>query len=492
MGLYHSLGSSLVKIAPMSAAILFSALAPDVILSIFACCDIFTVVSIGRTCQYLHSLAFQKSVWLDLLADLKRRLILESGTPDLSELSTDELINLVKRLLYGPDTWTPSDGGFTPEVSKEITLHPTIPNGPGVLDWENEAKLFQSGRYVLFNNWRVLECWSVVEDRLVWKHTSTIDSASVVAFAAEERHDLDSIILMICQRTFPQNGTRTNYVEIVELDVQKGTHDVLLICRAPDTDYDNPFSDPAICGALAIVASPGDGFLIIDWKAKTSFVLKCTPDWRSLIALIPQHTIFKTVSPGGEYQLHLISDDVLRLGVASPELNEPVVFTEVLESQIPKLLTHRIAPSPLSPPVNGPLGWTLFEQMSARESPLRKGTYRIWFYMSKKKNHKSPDPFSTALCSYDITISRGNPPRWRERARAPALPQMYYRGITYSGHTQVFDAHGVRNEQILPPALTAASGEVDLGDHGDFVDVAAYSGALTYATPETIVILYFK
>ncbi|KAJ6563297.1 hypothetical protein DFH09DRAFT_1315482 [Mycena vulgaris] len=458
------------------STILFLELAPDVILSIFACSDIFTVISIGRTCKYLSNLAFQKSVWLDL-----------------SPISSaGRYWNLVKRLIYGPDTWTPSDGGFMPEVSKEITLHPAIPNGREGLAGKNEAKLLQSGRYVFFNNWQVLECWSVTEDRLVWKHTSTIDSASVIAFAAEERVDRDSIILLICQRTFPQTGTRNNYVEIVELDVRKWTHTVLLIARSPHETYDHLFSKPAICGTLATVAITPvqDRFHIIDWKAQSSFILLCTPRSPSLISLTPQYIVLKPASTEGEDQLNFISNDVLRLGVVSTELNEPFVFTEVPESQIPKLFTYYVPPTSFSPKHSKPFGWETFEYMSVHESPLQRGTYRIWLYVSAKKPGTPLHPSAAALCSYDVAISPGHRPRWRSRPLVPTQRHMHYRGITYSGHAQVFR----RKQQILPPALTAAGGEVDLGDNGvdDFVDVAAYSGALTYTTQQEIVIHYFR
>ncbi|KAJ6615360.1 hypothetical protein B0H10DRAFT_2220395 [Mycena sp. CBHHK59/15] len=90
------------------------------------------------------------------------------------------------------------------------------------------------------------------------------------------------------------------------------------------------------------------------------------------------------------------------------------------------------------------------------------------------------------------SIPPTHPRTVRTRTQAPALGQMLYRSIACSGHTQVFDAYGVRNQQILPPALTCACGEVNLADCGDYVDVAPYSGALTYATDTTVVILYFR
>ncbi|KAJ7463283.1 hypothetical protein FB451DRAFT_464327 [Mycena latifolia] len=259
----------------MPSAIQFLELAPDVILSIFAHCDISAVASMSQACRYLHGLAFQKSVWLALLDDLKRRSILDCNTPDFHDLSTKDLVNLVKHLLTGPETWTPLDTGFTPEISKRIILHPAIPHGPGILSWENEAKLLRGGRYVLFNNWRKLECWCVAEDRLVWNHVSALGFSSVLAFAADESQEGDSLVILICQRTYPSAGPRKNYVEIVDLDLRNGTHNSLPITFTPQTEYDNAFSSPAICGTLLSVGltSRQERYLIIDWKMQSFFIV---------------------------------------------------------------------------------------------------------------------------------------------------------------------------------------------------------------------------
>ncbi|KAJ7259989.1 hypothetical protein B0H12DRAFT_1231925 [Mycena haematopus] len=113
----------------MSMALLLSDLAPDVVFSIFACSDISSVVSAGQTCRYLHNLAFDKSVWLGLFDRLRRRFLVDRNcTPDLESLSTDEIIEVVRRLITGPQTWSPRELDCDPiaEVSTQITLHPTI------------------------------------------------------------------------------------------------------------------------------------------------------------------------------------------------------------------------------------------------------------------------------------------------------------------------------------------------------------------------------
>jgi hypothetical protein len=116
------------------------------------------------------------------------------------------MIGIVKRLLTGPDAWSPPESASIAEVSREITLHPTIVTGGGILHWENMAKLLPSARYVLFNNWNNLECWSVADDKLIWKHESTLEHASVIVFAAQENDLEGSVVIMLCIRTYPAEG----------------------------------------------------------------------------------------------------------------------------------------------------------------------------------------------------------------------------------------------------------------------------------------------
>ncbi|KAJ7732930.1 hypothetical protein DFH07DRAFT_1065504 [Mycena maculata] len=472
---------------------IFSELPPDVILSVFACCDVSSVVSTGQTCRHLHSLAVEKSVWVRLLDDLKRRSILDPTiAPNLDVLSIGDLIKVVKSLLTGPSTWTPTEAGFAPQVSKRITLHPNILTGPGILTWENETRLLRNGAHVFFNNWGKLECWHVAEDRLVWVHTAGVENASVLEFAVDEDAGVDVLRIMICVRTYPPGSMdlRENYVEIVDLDLHKGIHDVCLLVRAPNSRHDNPFSSPVICGSVAAVtlsaAEGRDSLLLIDCEAHLTVVLSrilCV----IVVALVPRHIILRTTSKTGEDEIHLIlSEDLFTLHGGPAEFGAHSI--SVVVNELPLISTQRVAPGSLSSR-REPFAWNSYDQMSVHACPLHRDTYRLWVYASKRPSHGIASPLDSTLSSFDISIVAAE---LRPRTCVPALGPMLYRTITYSGHTQVFDAYGTRYQQILPPTLSAASGVVELDDCGDHVDVGPYSGTLAYSTHKEIVILYFR
>ncbi|KAJ6529232.1 hypothetical protein B0H19DRAFT_1384949 [Mycena capillaripes] len=251
----------------MDPTVFFLDLTSDVIFCIFAYCDVSAVVSTAQTCRYLHNLAFDKSIWLVLLGNLRRRRILDrTCAPCLEDLSTEELIQVVKSLLTGPQSWSPQTAGSKPEISRQITLHPSLSSGP--LSYENSAKLLPSGRYVLFNNWGTLEWWSVTEDQLIWKSTSAMANARVLQFATEEPQGENSLVIMMCSRiNSPAATNRSNYVEIVNVS-RNGEQNVLVTAVAPDSMAGRPFHGPVIHGPLAAVTTNMrlDEIMIVNWR----------------------------------------------------------------------------------------------------------------------------------------------------------------------------------------------------------------------------------
>ncbi|KAJ7452638.1 hypothetical protein FB451DRAFT_1565910 [Mycena latifolia] len=403
--------------------VLFSELAADILLSIFACCDISSVVSIGQTCRYLHNLAFHRSVWLVLVQDLKRRAIVDSAL-ELQDLSAVQLINLVKALLTGPKTWSPRESGLASEVARELVLR--LENRvPGIS--HGDTRLLPSGRYVLFKSWQTLECWNVADSRVVWKHGSTLEHASVAAFAADEIEQ-NSLVVMICERTFDVDpDDRKNFLGIIHVDLIKGTHDVLLFIRTPNTPYDNAFHDPVICGPLAAVNISGsiNTHLIFDWKAQSAFIAVGCPGYSSLIALIPGHVVLKVASSDEEEQLHVISNTAL----PTHPISATGITASVSWDRIPKLSTLD--------DLDARDDWGKFYQLTVHASPIRDGDYRIWLHNAA---NSADTNFYGPVWSYQLSLPIYGPPQWRRRppGRAPGPHEIYYHAVTYSGHMLIY------------------------------------------------------
>ncbi|KAJ6449182.1 hypothetical protein C8R45DRAFT_1131177 [Mycena sanguinolenta] len=398
-----------------NTTVLFSELASNVIFSIFARCDISSVVS---TCRYLHALAFDESVWLGLLHNLQRRAILDRDfTPSLETLSTDEMIGAVRRLHMGPQTWSPEnvDSDCAAEVTKTITLHP-IGNGPG-----RSAKLLPSGRYILFHNWgSALECWNVAEDKMVWRYTATIEQAKVSKFTAEER-EIELTIMIIIR--IHSDDRELNYVEIVSVDLQSGTQNRLLTARAPDfdPDYDDSLSDPAICGNLASVNTADNQHMIINLATQSYFIVDDHPGYPTCIALIPQHIILMNISRDQKNKIHLISNDAISaylVPIITPDGDAK--FSSILAEDIPKRGTFEDVHAE-----------QFFNDMYVHESPLREGDYRLWIYgMNLVANTGG---FSIFSCT--LSIPSNAAPRWCQRSRPVRTERAIYTPVSYSGHS---------------------------------------------------------
>ncbi|KAF8203416.1 hypothetical protein K438DRAFT_1820139 [Mycena galopus ATCC 62051] len=282
----------------------------------------------------------------------------------------------------------------------------------------------------------------------------------------------DSLILMICLRVMDE--PRKNYVEMITLDVQTGTPNQLCIARAPDSDYDNPFRSPVISGALAVVCtgtySGSTTHIFIDWRAGLYFILRGRADSPLHIALIQQHILLMTPSLDEEDQIHIISNQVLHSYWAPiVGVHDPGEFAVVLAEDVPKLSTFEDPDADQS-----------FYDMHVHESPLRRGEYRLWIGTN--------DSRGGLFCS-QLSISMDGEPQWRVRSRASET-KWFYPGTSYSGHSLLHE----RSEGYTIYSATPSLGHprVELLYSGDYIDVAPYSGALTYSTYSSIVIKYYK
>ncbi|KAF8169042.1 hypothetical protein K438DRAFT_1774547 [Mycena galopus ATCC 62051] len=418
----------------------------DIIFSIFANCDISSVVSTAQTCKYLRALGFDKTVWLALLSDLKRGSFLDEGsTPALSGLSTEELILLVKRILTGPESWSPSpsDGSFDPRLAKEIVLHPL--GEERNLGANDTYTLIRGGRLLLFRHANVLECWVLADhSTLLWTYESAPDDQTILAFAAET-----------------------------------------LLGRLPTPEPG--FSSPAICGDLCSVTNSQQEsqYLIFDWGLQASLLL-CY-EGHLLLAHLPGYTIL-TISDGTTSEIRIIANDALRACMAPIDFTDPHP-PSVSATDIPPLFSHPITWE--LPPFWRTQRTSFLYRMTVHESPVGAGTYRIWlvqFRHDKFTAQKNMRCFTFSLHAHAAAADS----RWRERS-AVVLRSMdsmsYVRGMAYSGHNFIYTSRAVK---IVPPGFTQQSSVISMADMCGDIEVTPYSGALAYSTRNSIVIQYFQ
>jgi hypothetical protein len=297
-------------------------------------------------------------------------------------------------------------------------------------------------------------------------------------------------------------------VEIVKVDLQTGTHQLLLLVRCPDTDYENPFQHPILSGALAAVTSRVAALhIILDWEAQSFFIVKdrsqgvrlvCECPQRSqmrlliyiqgrssIIALVPGHILLKPSvnHPEGvrqDEELRVISHDALipHFRGTNIGVDGSAEFNAVSSDQLSELLTLSC-------------GEDRIHDMSVHASPLRADEHRVWLYGWNFSDNK-PSAWCSRLC-----ITSG---QWRVGPHLPLTNPQLFPKFTYAGHllTWTSDAtapHWGGGKMYIRSMSSPLEGaEVD---QQRAISITPYSGAMTYfkvptTGPIIIVIKYYK
>ncbi|KAJ7029990.1 hypothetical protein C8F04DRAFT_1114952 [Mycena alexandri] len=480
----------------------------DVILLILTeYCDIKSVVRLGRTCKYLCHLAFLYDVWLSLVAKLVERKIIDvrqPGNESLENLSTNQLIDEVKRIMHGPKTWSHHNSSSVldkdlnhnrlargelvrpafppastfPLESRRTVLHPILREvAPGV--WDDMTTLLPGGEYVLYLNSGRLECWSI-SDKCIWMHTCAMDDASVMDFAADFV-EKDQVVILTCQSTW--NGSRDNFVEITILDLKNAKSKLVLVNRVPDFDHAGMYTSCAVGGKIAVVNMHGPALttLLINWSTLTYVGLRTSSP---RIALIPGYLVF-TLDRDVDLVLAvcpLTSFD--KYWVPIDGINEP--SNCILLEDLPIICAgvH----------LEQRTGHSRTGHFMARrrkvdlwvcESPIEPGVFRVWVYLSTGDSRAQ-------LGGYQLTVQDSGI-SW-ESMVVQHVVAGFPVGMLYSGH-RVVNAGRIKSiPQIVPPGPeydTTRVTPLNLPGCRDFIHVSPYSGAITYSTDEHIVIVHY-
>jgi hypothetical protein len=133
-----------------------------------------------------------------------------------------------------------------------------------------------------------------------------------------------------------------------------------------------------------------------------------------------------------------------------------------------------------------------FIRLSAHSSPLREDLSVIWAYISSA--HQEGLDYHTTTCKFSLILPPATPPQLHLRSSTCVegnLKSPVYRDISYTGHTGIFDS-ARQVGRILAPVEPHGTTNGTLLGNGEPVHVSAYSGALTYATYDSIVVNYYQ
>ncbi|RDB30392.1 hypothetical protein Hypma_006994 [Hypsizygus marmoreus] len=422
-------------------------LVEDVILKVFTSCDIYSTLAASQASRYFHTLVFSKQVWSAHISDLRRRFFIDlpHGTR-LDDYSTDGLVNLVKRIVDGPSSWmasTDSSSNYpSPTITRQIILKPNIRRGPGILNWENQIQLLPGGAFVFYNNWGKLECWAVEMNNLTWSYRP---NRRIDAFAVDVADEGRSALIII--------------------DLRTGTSRRLIDEHAPDIG--NSFNLLRLQGDYAIARGYSSQRVML-FKLSTVTVRTFHAPEDNDMDLVSGNLIM--VSPDSK-RFHKVLDlrlwrmdtllgvqDGVWLSAIGPQVATSIKLMKSSCDVVFRLAAH------LSPLRSGhSVVWVLAYSLNPTFTLIRK------YYIS----HIALDPL-TMRCTNSCSL----------KGVVNGIPGHFLR-ISYAGYADTSGLYSLANPETKKMY-------VPLDDRGEYVDLSAYSGALTYATNESLVVNYYK
>ncbi|KAJ7462031.1 hypothetical protein FB451DRAFT_477417 [Mycena latifolia] len=462
-------------------------LVEDVIILILGFCDVSSVLAFGQSSKYFHQLASSKNVWLSLTTDLVCQRFIDIRPGEiLSDLSTEELVDRIRRTTLGPQTWA-LDYRSAPVVSRKIILPFPSPNTA----W-GAAILLPGGKYVFFLH-ATLDCWSVAEERVIWTLRSRVQSAPSAflrRFTVQTTDVPDQVVILSCYRVGVAADSRKNFVEVTTLDLNSRTSHSLLVMRVPDTSDDTPYAQPTICGDVAAVTVRTE-VILINWRTGSCVMIQIHGkkymgfNQFCRLALAPRYAVLVLPLPPGPSEEHEERAVVISLS--------ELPWAPVDAAHTPSRgIIDALELSPVSDeriPFDGQI-WTYNLQLAVHESPVQRGLFRVWIHLAGNGG--------VSLFSFTLDL-RGETPDWRHRAtmlaRDPQVRVAYW-GVPFSGHTVEWTETSGQLLAVVPPVSVVDDDEVhkpvelDGQNHGNG-HVSAYTGALTYSTRNSLFVLYY-
>ncbi|KAF7329473.1 F-box domain-containing protein [Mycena kentingensis (nom. inval.)] len=415
----------------------------DVLLHILSWCTIRSVLRMSQTCTTLHALSRSKSLWMDLLRDLRNRGMLDaSALTDcaLAPLSTPDLVGEVKSLLT-------RRAGASREARLPGPLpHPSMIPGYSDIDvaplpgGEHSVLSFDSGRLEVRRTGDAVEGVDG-SPRLVWRRDRSDDGLAhwqnCPTFATDVLYGGEMARLLLFEENTSRSPHPRSSIEVHQIDLSRTrAHTQPFKLDLPNCNLNSP--EILDTFGVGVLWSPfeTDGYwcswLVFDWAACAGLVMS----WAQVchLVLVPGYLlVLVAVTPCEHYELRLLSMDTLRkhhlkpLTADAPGPAQDIArWARTRICDITPAATHVITgPAAKRQPYEFSMG-----DLSAHPDPLDPGVYQIRFEFFAHapeegsflhlRTHMPGDRYSL-----DANLGGGDPEwgasTWLERERATAV-----------------------------------------------------------------------
>ncbi|KAF7341184.1 hypothetical protein MVEN_01853400 [Mycena venus] len=221
----------------------FEDLGDDVLLVILCFSDVYTVLAVSLVNRHLRTITFVKQLWMSLIDDLRARGFFEIPLSDLSQYTTSQLIDQVRTLVVGPQTWR-ADSDLSSEVQPLLTKEIIVPVTTRV--GYTKVHLINGGRHVIMGWFRGLEIWDLKDKRRVWtRATDTIPAADAGQFTVGRTIEDNALTVAVI-------AGRRKALEIIRIDLQHWNVTETVNVALPQ-DQGGVLVDDAINGNLVFI-----------------------------------------------------------------------------------------------------------------------------------------------------------------------------------------------------------------------------------------------
>ncbi|KAF7340060.1 hypothetical protein MVEN_01924100 [Mycena venus] len=400
-------------------------LGTDVLSHIFALVDVYTILSLARVNRYFHNIASTKQLWLSIVCELSARGFINTSVEEIDTLSKDALVEEVRRVVAGPQTWSPSSS-LPPRIFRQINLE------SGCL----QAELL-GARFILLlrqpedhSLWqRRIECFDLHSRRRVC--TWTRPDFELYAVTLDSRGRVSDIVVVVTMRA--QHSENWHLV-FLRADLNTGQLHDLLHLPFPVSTWG--LWDSQLCGNFFISSTGVQGrwILLLNWQSDTFVLLERNSDYE-VYALLPGHVV--STHPVSDSTTHrvniypLTSFDHLWRSFNESSLDHPInptahLHKDIIHLQVPNNGVHPVAHQHR-------IG------LSVLESPVHDDTYEIVIHL---RDLISPPPLPPLVSL--LSRKKGGPTRGRGTGRRAR--------VTVSRFSVALPAR-----QMSPPELTLKS-----------------------------------
>ncbi|KAJ7884989.1 hypothetical protein B0H13DRAFT_2666902 [Mycena leptocephala] len=409
---------------------LFHDLPEDVLFEILTYCDVYTVVSFLRVCEFSRVAALSKPLWRSLLRGLSaRHHILNLHAID--GYTTEQLIAEAKHLVCGPATW-----------SDKSSVPPTVSSSKS-FPLNTQTRLLPGGRYFSVMQHDEMQVFDAVTGRRVWLRS--LAGTHARAWEVEMRDDGQSAVFF-----FVHNNSATNrqVLSIVQADFSTGLWDVHF--DGVLNNYIGRACNPVLSGDLLGVkwvyrpyGKRERGMLVIDWRKQLYVIFDCTTVSLTQ-AFVPGNIIFTTATAQQPNDRLLLIYTLASIGSHWRPIGQLLSMLQPLPPSWSGWKTPIFACRDVQSRV-----FNHHMHMTLHPNPIRDNAYKLMIYTSNRKwGNKSgfadtlrqklgrqPPGAKAVLFTYRLIV--GSPPdyslSWTRVSVVPAVPQIIP-PISYAGY----------------------------------------------------------